>query len=144
MPSLKRLLQMSVLSICVMSSTVVLAMDDSAVTSADVVASSSTEKPELPSLQKEIDFGALFTPEPTNLSCTATSQCTPVGGAPVSCNGVTTCSSAGSWVNCDGQITPCTCNPSGVPDCTNPVAFCQCWSQSPTHNWGICRQTHCL
>jgi hypothetical protein len=148
MPDLKRLLQVSVLAVCVLSATVVFAADDSSVANTvantDGLASSSTEQPEASSLQEAIDFGALFTPEPINRSCNATSQCTPVGGIPVSCAGATTCSSAANWVTCDGTIYPCTCYPPGVPTCTDPVSFCACWSQSPTHNWGMCRQLHCL
>lgn len=139
MPSVKKCLQLFVLALCVLSSTAVFAADDLAAIQSDAVASNPADQPQ------EIDFGALgLTPEPVNKSCTATSQCTPVGGVPTSCVGSSTCSSAANWVTCDGVITPCTCYPAGVPTCYDPVGFCQCWSASPTHNWGICRQGYCI
>ena len=142
MLSLKRLLQVSVFAICVMSSTVVFAADGLAAIQPDAVASNSAENPEASALPQEIDFGSLFTPEPVNLSCTATSQCTPTGGPPVTCNGVTTCSSPGLWVICDGQTTYCGCTPSGVPTCYDAAGFCNCWNTY--HNWASCRQGYCF
>lgn len=142
MADLKRLLQVCVFAVCVMSATVVFAADDLVVTSTDVVASNSTDQPESPLRQEGIDFGALFTPEPTNLSCTATSQCGPTGGTPTTCNGTSTCSSPGLWVICDGNLTYCGCTPSGVPNCYNPTGFCACWEQY--HNWASCRQGYCF
>ncbi len=144
MPSLKKLLQLSVLAVCALSSTVVFAADELAVIQPEVAASNPAEQPEASALPQEIDFGALFTPEPVNKSCTANSQCTPVGGTPISCVGVTTCSSAANWVICDGVMTPCTCNPANVPTCYDPVGFCQCWSAAPAHAWGPCRQAYCI
>lgn len=142
MPALKRLLQVPAFAVCVLSSTVVFAADGLATVQPVAVVSSLEETPEVPSLQEEIDFGALFTPEPINRSCTATSQCTPVGGVPQSCVGVTTCSSAATWVTCDHQITYCTCNPSGVPNCFDSAGFCNCWNSN--HNTFACRQIYCI
>jgi hypothetical protein len=142
MLSLKRLLQVSVFAVCVMSSTVLFAVGAPAVTQPEVVASSPAEQPETPALPEEIDFGALFTPEPLNRSCTATSDCTPVGGVQKTCTGVTTCSSAANWVTCDNVITYCSCYAPGVPTCYNPTGFCACWEQY--HNWASCRQGYCI
>jgi len=134
MTALKRILQICVLSACVLSPTVVFADE--------VVSNPQTAQ--APSLQEGIDFARLGTPEPINLSCTATSACTPVGGVPLTCTGSGTCSSGSLSVSCDGTITYCTCNPSGVPTCYDPVGFCNCWNQSPSHNWGACRQGYCF
>jgi hypothetical protein len=142
MSTLKRLLQVSALSLCVLSSTALLALADSAGTADVPAASDSAEKVELP-YPEGIDFGDLFAPEPIHLSCTATSQCTQVGGIPVSCGG-STCASYALWVTCDGQLTPCTCNPSSVPNCLDPVAFCECWSDNPSQNYIVCRRAHCI
>jgi hypothetical protein len=143
MSTLKRLLQVSALSLCVLSSTAVLALADSAGPGADVqAASDSTAKVELPA-PEGIDFGDLFAPEPIHLTCTATSQCTQVGGIPVSCGG-STCTSYALWVTCDGHLTPCTCNPSGISNCIDPVAFCECWSANPSQNYIVCRRAHCV
>lgn len=142
MMALKRILQICVLSACVLSPAAVFA-DEVALRMAEE-ALFSPQTAEAPSLQEGIDFGNLDVPEAISLSCTATSQCTPVGGTPVTCTGVTTCSSAANWVTCDNTITPCTCNPAGVPTCYDPVGFCQCWSAAPTYNWGVCRQAFCI
>jgi hypothetical protein len=132
MSTLKRLFQVSALSLCVLSTATALAL----------AASDSSAKIEHPA-QEGIDFGALFAPEPIHLSCTATSQCTQVGGIPVSCGG-STCASYALWVTCDGQLTPCTCNPSSVPNCLDPAAFCECWSDNPSQNYIVCRRAHCI
>lgn len=133
MPHWKRLLQTSVLAVCVLSSTAVFAADAPVVTS-----------PEAPALQEEIDFGALFTPEPMNRSCSATSACTPVGGIPVSCAGNSSCLVYANWVTCDGTPYPCTCNPEGMNNCLNPEAFCECWNLAPLSNYITCRRQYCL
>lgn len=134
MTNLKRLLLLSVLAVCVLGTTAVFAAEPAAV--------AGTETTLQKDIQKDIDFGALFTPEPVNLSCTATSQCGPTGGTPTSCNGSSTCSSPGLWVICDGNLTYCGCTPSGVPDCYNPTGFCTCWNQN--HNFLSCRAGYCV
>jgi hypothetical protein len=146
MPSMKRFLQVSVFSLCILSPEVVSAMDDSVMISAGVVASNSPETPESPPLQERADFGHLFMPKPTNLSCTATWHCPQTGGTPVSCIGTSTCSSGPFWwVTCDGQRTFCTCNPSGMADCVDPIGFCNCYNQYKGYNQGVlvCMQSYC-
>jgi hypothetical protein len=140
---LRRIFQICAFAACVMGSTVAFALDPGVDVSSNAVAVTSTEATE-PSPQGELDFGDLLMPEPTFRSCTATSQCTPVGGTPVSCVGVSTCSSAANWVVCDSVTTYCTCNPANIPTCVDPVGFCRCWSQSPATSWGACRQAYCI
>jgi hypothetical protein len=132
MPTLKRLLQIWVLSACVMSPTVAFALDDMPVNDDGKVAASSLE-------EKGLD---LWVPKPTYLSCTATSQCSPLWSGPVACEGDSNCSSSGLWVRCDSQTTYCPCMPSDVPSwCEDPVSFCDCWNQN--HQYLSCRVDYC-
>lgn len=77
-------------------------------------------------------------------SCMQTAPCSPVGGTPIACTGLTTCTGTSVWVSCDGVQTNCTCNPANLPSCADPEGFCNCWSASPTNGWGVCRQAYCV
>lgn len=145
MPILNRLLTLCVLaSACVMSSTAVFAIEqhEAAASSSNAVVSKVTEKTD-PSLAPEIDFGSLFTPKPTNRSCTANSDCSVTGGSPVACTGVTTCISGAAFAECDGVFTYCACVPANVPPtCRDPQGFCACYNASPSQIV-TCLRAHC-
>lgn len=145
MDSLKRLFQFCVLSACLLVSATAFASEGEVAAPAPAAAVASSEATE-PSSPEEgmIDFGNLGMPDPTNRSCTATSNCSVVGGTPITCNGTSTCTFGSSWVTCDGQDSYCTCVPQNVPTCYDGACFCNCWAAAPKFNWGACRQACCF
>lgn len=149
MISMKRIFQICVLSVCALSPTTVFAeaaeaAGEVALFKSDVDIPGSQVTPETPSVEEGLDFGDLGVPEPMKRSCTATSQCTPVGGTPLTCTGSASCSTPTAMsVRCDGTTTYCSCNPSNIPPpCADPVGFCACYTAAPW-NWANCRQTLC-
>ena len=142
MIGLKRILQICILSILILSATAVFA-EDVAAPGNNAVVSSPQAKPEAPSPQEGIKPGDLGIPEPINRSCTASTSCSTLGGTPIMCSGVSSCTFNTSWVLCDGNVTYCTCNPANIPTCADAAGFCACWNASPTNGWGVCRFNYC-
>jgi hypothetical protein len=143
MISPKRILQICILSTLTLCATAVSA-ENSAVPKDNSVASILTGKTEAPSLQKGFNLAELGIPEPTNRSCTASTDCHYLGGTPIMCAGNFDCRSSVSWVQCEGgPFTYCTCNPSNITDCADPVGFCTCWNGSPTNGFLNCRRSFC-
>lgn len=140
--NLKRTFLICTLSALTLGTTAVLAQDVAAPKTSAAVASSQA-KPEVPP-QDGFDLGALFNPKPVNRSCTASTDCSAVGGTPIMCSGVFTCVWNASWVDCDNTVTYCTCNPANITSCRDPQGFCDCWNASPTNGWGNCRRAYCV
>lgn len=134
----KQILQICILSSLTLSAATVFAED-----MANGVVSSPKAKTEAPSLQARVNLRDLGIPEPMNRSCTASTSCSRLGGSPIMCTGTSSCVFNTSWVDCDGTLTYCTCNPANINDCADPVGFCGCWSAAPTNSFLICRRNYC-
>jgi hypothetical protein len=145
MNSLKRTLQICILSTLTLSTMKVFAEGVAAAPSDNAVVSSSQAKPETPSVKEGINLRDLGIQEPVNRNCTASATCSLLGGTPIMCIGNSSCTSTISWIRCD-MATPiyCTCNPTNIINCRNPQGFCECWSASPSNGFGPCRQAYCI
>jgi hypothetical protein len=143
MTSPKRVLQLLALAAFTLCASAAFADEAVAPKTAAAVASPQA-KAEAPSPQEGFNFADLGIPEPTNRSCTASTTCSFVGGTPVMCTGTFTCVQNANWVKCDGAATVyCTCNPANIPNCADPVGFCNCWSASPTNGFLVCKREFC-
>jgi len=137
----KRVLQIVALAAFTLSATAVFA-EEAAVPKATPAAASPQVKAEAPSPQQDFNLADLGIPEPTNRTCSPSTTCSLVGGTPVMCTG-TTCVQNANWVECDGTVHYCTCNPSNVHNCADPTDFCACFNAMPTNGFFECRQAFC-